>query len=48
MLTKNTFKRNERLINIAVIGLRCVELKAFSQHRLKALGICLELFLFIY
>lgn len=32
MLTKNTFKHNERLINIAVIGFRCVELKAFSQH----------------
>ena len=32
MLTKSTFKRKERLTNIAVIGLKSVELKASSQH----------------
>lgn len=32
MLTKNTFERNERLINVAVMGLKSVELKASSQH----------------
>ena len=32
MLTKGTFKCEERLTNIAVIGLKSVELKASSQH----------------
>lgn len=32
MLTKSTFKCEERLTNIAVIGLKSVELKASSQH----------------
>ena len=32
MLTKSTFKRKERLINVAVMRLKSVELKASSQH----------------
>lgn len=48
MLTKSTFKRKERLINVAVMRLKSVELKASSQHYfyaisyLKPFNQCLE------
>lgn len=47
MLTKSTFKRKERLINIAVMGLKSVELKASSQHykdSFSVIKLCLSAF----
>ena len=39
MLTKSTFKRKERLINVAVMRLKSVELKASSQHKLHFISV---------